>query len=368
MAYITKALKTTLRGVLSANGTSFTVLSFTDHKGTPLTYADFGGTFVVVVEQGEKIELMLINGITQNSDDTATLSIATTGRHLDGKYPYTGYASGLSFTTGASVIVSNDPYTLSRFAQGTIAQSISAIWTFITSPIVPTPTSGTEAANKAYVDGIAIAGSPDASASTKGISMISVAPVSATSPIAVGDNDPRVPIQDEKDAMAGGGSLGTPATGNKFFTEAGASVLVPSGVISAFAGATAPSGYLLCDGSAVSRTTYASLFATTGVVYGAGDGSTTFNVPNLKGRVIVSKDAAQTEFDTLGETGGAKTHTLSESEMPSHRHEIGGGGGSGGAGGSPTIGGSGVYSSYVGDGVAHNNLQPYLVLNYIIKV
>ena len=95
-----------------------------------------------------------------------------------------------------------------------------------------------------------------------------------------------------------------------------------TGVITAFGGSSAPTGWLLCDGSAVSRSTYADLFAIVSTTYGNGDGSTTFNVPNLKGKVPVGKDAAQTEFDTLGETGGAKTVTLSSSEMPSHVHNV----------------------------------------------
>jgi microcystin-dependent protein len=87
-----------------------------------------------------------------------------------------------------------------------------------------------------------------------------------------------------------------------------------------FAGSTAPTGWLLCDGTAVSRTTYSDLFAITSTTYGVGDGSTTFNLPNLKGRVPVGLDTSQTEFDVLGETGGAKTHTLTSTEIPGHTH------------------------------------------------
>ena len=77
--------------------------------------------------------------------------------------------------------------------------------------------------------------------------------------------------------------------------------LVPApGVVEMFAGATAPTGYLICDGAAISRTTYAALFAIIGTTYGAGNGSTTFNIPNLKGKVAVGRDASQTEFDVLG--------------------------------------------------------------------
>jgi microcystin-dependent protein len=84
--------------------------------------------------------------------------------------------------------------------------------------------------------------------------------------------------------------------------------------------ASAPTGYLLCDGTAVSRTTYATLFAVISTAFGAGDGSATFNLPNLKGRVPVGLDAAQTEFDVMGETGGAKTVTLDATMMPAHTH------------------------------------------------
>ncbi len=88
---------------------------------------------------------------------------------------------------------------------------------------------------------------------------------------------------------------------------------LPPGAILAYGASAAPAGYLLCDGSAVSRATYATLFAAINTTWGAGDGSTTFNVPNLKGRVFVGLDAAQTEFDTMAETGGAKTSVSSGS-------------------------------------------------------
>jgi microcystin-dependent protein len=85
---------------------------------------------------------------------------------------------------------------------------------------------------------------------------------------------------------------------------------------------TAPSGWMLCNGSAISRTTYADLFAAIGTTYGVGDSSTTFNIPDLRGRVAVGSDSSQTEFDALGETGGAKTVTLVEANLPSHAHTI----------------------------------------------
>jgi microcystin-dependent protein len=151
---------------------------------------------------------------------------------------------------------------------------------------------------------------------------------------------------------------------------------IPAGSVISFAGASAPDGWLLCDGSAVSRTTFSGLFATIGESYGVGDGVTTFNLPNLKGRVPVGHDAGQVEFDVLAETGGEKTHTLSEAEMPSHTHTSPGGGsfvtntGTGAFGliaGTVINDGAGSLVLSTGGGAAHNNLPPYIVMNYIIK-
>ena len=151
------------------------------------------------------------------------------------------------------------------------------------------------------------------------------------------------------------------------------------GMVQMTAATAAPSGWLLCDGGAVSRTTYAALFAAIGTTYGAGNGSSTFNLPNLKGRVPVGLDASQVEFDVRGETGGAKTHTLSAAEMPQHTHGLRASGdeASGyslGTGGDftnrPLITGASAGTASTGPSgstQAHNNLQPYLVLNYIIK-
>lgn len=94
----------------------------------------------------------------------------------------------------------------------------------------------------------------------------------------------------------------------------------PTGSIAMFAGASAPAGHLLCDGSLVSRSAYSTLFGVIGTAYGVGDGTTTFALPNLKGKVPVGRDSADTQFDVLGETGGAKTHTLTAAEMPVHTH------------------------------------------------
>lgn len=82
----------------------------------------------------------------------------------------------------------------------------------------------------------------------------------------------------------------------------------------------APSGYLVENGAAVSRATYASLFAVIGTTYGSGDGSTTFNLPDSRGRVGVSRNASDVEFDTMGKKYGTKVETLTIAQIPSHTH------------------------------------------------
>lgn len=102
----------------------------------------------------------------------------------------------------------------------------------------------------------------------------------------------------------------------------------PVGSVTMFAGATAPSGFLLCAGQAVSRSTYAALFAVVGTSYGSGDGTSTFNVPNLKTRTPVGLDASVTAFNALGKVGGSKdavtvahTHAFSATTASdSHTH------------------------------------------------
>jgi len=160
---------------------------------------------------------------------------------------------------------------------------------------------------------------------------------------------------------------------------------MPAGAVTPFAGASAPTGFLLCDGSAISRTTYSGLFTAISTTYGTGDGSSTFNIPDLRGRVVAGQDdmggssanrlTDQTgglNGDTLGDTGGSETHTLSTAQLPAHTHTVAAqqqvGGDSTNRGGSGQLGAAAtITSSSTGSGSAHNNVQPTIILNYIIK-
>ncbi|MDE1991675.1 MAG: tail fiber protein [Rhizobiaceae bacterium] len=179
----------------------------------------------------------------------------------------------------------------------------------------------------------------------------------------------------------------------------------PSGAILDYAGTTAPSGWLFAGGQAVSRSTYAALFGVLGTRFGGGDGSTTFNLPDLRGRVTAGKDdmngtaagrltsAGGVAGTTLGASGGAQTQTLTVAQMPNHGHAISqqphhhnwgntarGFGLANGVVGAFAQGGStpgdlnttdsviDISVQPTGGGQAHNNVQPTIVLNKIIKV
>jgi microcystin-dependent protein len=172
----------------------------------------------------------------------------------------------------------------------------------------------------------------------------------------------------------------------------------PSGVIMDFAGSAAPTGYLLCDGTAYSRTTYSALYAAIGTTWGAGDGSTTFNVPDLRGRTAIGAGSGSgLTTRSLAANGGEETHLLlsSESGNPAlttgpqsadHTHNLPNtttftlspGGGLAlmtaqyylAGGNSATSGTSNGHTHSItanNAANAHNNMQPFAVVNKIIK-
>lgn len=151
-------------------------------------------------------------------------------------------------------------------------------------------------------------------------------------------------------------------------------LIVPAGTVFPTGRSSAPEGFLMCEGQAVSRSTYAELFSAISTTYGPGNGTTTFNLPDLRGRVPVGADGAAGRLsanDALGNASGAETHTLTEAQMPAHAHSYTLLQTTGGAAAPPTgaglFAGSGATGS-AGGGQAHNNMQPYQVVNYMIRI
>ena len=158
---------------------------------------------------------------------------------------------------------------------------------------------------------------------------------------------------------------------------------IPAGVMLDFAGGSAPTGFLLCDGSAVSRSTYSRLFGVIGTVWGGGNGSTTFNLPDFRRRVAVGSGGSGSGGlgANVGNVGGEENHTLSNAEMPLHNH-----GGETGLTVTAVQEGSHGYSSpnvtgiletqgrehlhsinWDGQSQPHNNIQPSAIVLKIIK-
>lgn len=164
------------------------------------------------------------------------------------------------------------------------------------------------------------------------------------------------------DFLAGGHGIafGTPAVYEGFTCNMSSYFPPLAGTIMMYAGVTPPDGWLICDGSAISRTAYSKLFLVIGTRYGVGNGSTTFNLPNLQGRVVIG---ATSPSYTIGSTGGSETVTLeySDSGILNSSSEASGYG----------LTATAAFQNRVmiarGEGAtAHNNIQPYLALNYII--
>ncbi len=210
--------------------------------------------------------------------------------------------------------------------------------------------------------------------------------------------------------------------GTQFQVMAETPVAITVGTIMAWPTSTVPSGWLECYGQAISRTTYSALFNVLSTSYGIGNGSTTFNLPDMRGRVIAGEDdmggasanrltgvTGSVDGDGLGNTGGEETHTLVTAELASHTHVVSGNTGptadfdhthafaynttsatfnAGGGGtsvvqslgtnnGSGTTGGYtgsttthlhavSITSAAAGSGSAHNNVQPTIILKWII--
>ena len=151
----------------------------------------------------------------------------------------------------------------------------------------------------------------------------------------------------------------------------------PVGTLNPYAGAAAPDGWLLCDGSDVAKLTYVRLNALLGTTSGAAtDATLNFKLPDMRGRIPVAADGSAGRMasnDAAGESGGEELHTLTVAEMPAHVHNIYNTitwtGGNWISGTSGSSNGTNTHDTdSTGDDTPHNNMQPYqVVANYIIK-
>ena len=166
-------------------------------------------------------------------------------------------------------------------------------------------------------------------------------------------------------------------------TQTNTDLANPTGVMAPYAGATAPTGWLLCDGTAVSRTTYAALFAITSTTYGVGDGTSTFNVPDLRGRIPVGAGTgAQNGGSGTGAISGGTALTArtrgafaGDERLQDHTHITPGsrlgtlytaGGSQLNGWNAPALSGDPTGNPTNGGG-SGGNTQPFVVFNYIVK-
>jgi hypothetical protein len=183
---IAKVKSSTLKLPLTGDATSIQLKEFVTHKDEQLDIDDFGGLVVLILKQGDQVELAICDSLSYDDDGVATLEFANNGRNLDGQYPYAGTNVGLDFSVGAEVVVGDDPYTVYQITE-------------------------------AYTNSVAFAGAPNASAVVQGLVEIATeaeidadtetgatGAILAISPdkLATSKYGERLPTADEKAALA----------------------------------------------------------------------------------------------------------------------------------------------------------------------
>lgn len=517
MSNIIQSLPFYLNQPLGASDTTIQVRGLKDSRGNLITAMPSGVALIhVTIEPKSPTnqEIISFTGITDDGNGVVTLTGVT--RNLNPVSPFTALTADVPHANNSTCVISNNPQIFQDVVMTNEARTVTAVVTFGASPVIPTGVNPTDAVNKSQLDATVAGTVPSASTTVLGSVRVATDPtktlgtatMTIASPCVVTLNSHALTANDTirfttTGALPTGLVVGTTyyvistgLTANTFqlaSTLGGSAIntsgsqsgthtlyrttpyavndqdtrLPPSnptnlymtqasmvGVVTPYAGSSAPSGWLICDGSAVSRTTYASLFAITSTTFGVGDGSTTFNLPDLRSRIPVGagtgtkvatfssrssnvitvtglSNALNNEFQTgqavvyntsgsvitgltnattyyvvrisnttfslattlanaqngtvitlssdgtgtqtftqtltartLGHTGGEENHAMSITELLAHTHT----GGASGASLGPVGGGStGSPTGSTGGNVAMNIMQPFAVLNYIIK-
>lgn len=325
---IVKVIETQLKTAVSTTATSITVRKFVDSNLAPLAIADFGTILIGVLRQGNKIEIIRFNNVTQNADGSATLSVDTNGRNIPPKAPFVGSAVGKAFSTNADFIITDDPYTMSFFVQ-TDVENVFSVFPRKSGSL--TPTLPSQFATKAYADTIAGLGGTEADELTRGVTKLSTSPNVVLGSVSISIASPAVFTltahglqHNDSITLATTGALptgltpgtayyvlSTGLTANEFQlsdtpdgtaivttgTQSGVHTVtkttavamaetdprIPNtnmaqflnavtGMITMYGSATPPTGFLLCDGAPQLFSAYPSLFSVLGIQYGLGDG------------------------------------------------------------------------------------------------
>lgn len=368
-----------------------------------------------------KHEVFGVAAGTTQSGQTVTLGTVTRALPLDDGTDFTGSGTAQSFSAGADVFLSWDAHDAAQSAKLDLANTFTAAQTF-SAPAIVSGTSSyvkvpslTEAQRDAlsasngmivYVtDGSnanrlhtyeggawgvsssstvddaadAVAGKVDIASATEigagtatdaTSGAVNVIPVSQTVKTSSGAGDEnKIAVLNASGQFAAGFVDLSPVAG------------VPTGALFQWLTNTAPTGYLLCYGQVVSTTTYAALYAVIAHTFASDPGGGNFTLPDLRGRLPLGQDdmggssanrVVSAQADSLGGVDGAETVTLDTTMIPAHTHVMGtygntGGGQSGLRGSSVSDITSYTSTASTGGGLAHNNMPPYITVNYIIK-
>mgnify|MGYP002713209083 CR=1 FL=1 len=275
--------------------------------------------------------------------------------------------TGLPVATGISGLGANVATWLATPSSANLAAAVtdetgSGALVFATSPTLVTPNIGTPSAGTlTNCTGLPVAGGGTGNSTFTAYSVI----CAGTTATGAFQNVSGVGTSGQVLTSNGAGALPS------WQAAGGGGGGVPVGTMIDYAGTSAPTDYLQCDGSAISRTTYATLFAAIGTTWGVGDGSTTFNIPDFRRRTAVGSGGTGTGTlgNSVGNTGGNETETLSTAQLATHLHAYGGLQAQGFTSGNSIVATSGSVTDTqnTGSGSAHNNLQPSAVVFKCIK-